>query len=173
MQHLILGILEYLNICVRIILEISVDIPLHQLSSIIQLLHLLRVSFCFRNLDNVEEIGTCSYINHVITMTTLYIQQVSEYAMARRMTTIFIRTLKGLSSGSKLRLKLILRIVCSLGNQILKLKSAMMYIQIQTGYVFLQALLSFLFVLVLCFPFSLSSGLGFWKGKRGEVFLLF
>uniref|UniRef100_A0A8D1SIS5 Cytochrome P450 family 20 subfamily A member 1 n=1 Tax=Sus scrofa TaxID=9823 RepID=A0A8D1SIS5_PIG len=28
-----------------------------------------------RNLSNVEEIGTCSYINHVITMTTLYIQQ--------------------------------------------------------------------------------------------------
>uniref|UniRef100_A0A667HB29 Neurobeachin like 1 n=1 Tax=Lynx canadensis TaxID=61383 RepID=A0A667HB29_LYNCA len=30
--------------------------------------------FC-SNLSNVEEIGTCSYINHVITMTTLYIQQ--------------------------------------------------------------------------------------------------
>lgn len=29
-----------------------------------------------RNLANVEEIGMCSYINHVITMTTLYIQQV-------------------------------------------------------------------------------------------------
>lgn len=29
-----------------------------------------------RNLSNVEEIGTCSYINHIITMTTLYIQQV-------------------------------------------------------------------------------------------------
>uniref|UniRef100_A0A3P8W3D0 Neurobeachin-like 1 n=1 Tax=Cynoglossus semilaevis TaxID=244447 RepID=A0A3P8W3D0_CYNSE len=28
-----------------------------------------------RNLANVEEIGTCSYINHIITMTTLYIQQ--------------------------------------------------------------------------------------------------
>ncbi|KAJ7408040.1 neurobeachin like 1 [Willisornis vidua] len=28
-----------------------------------------------RNLANVEEIGMCSYINHVITMTTLYIQQ--------------------------------------------------------------------------------------------------
>ncbi|KAM3585663.1 uncharacterized protein V6R79_023778 [Siganus canaliculatus] len=28
-----------------------------------------------RNLSNVEEIGTCSYINHIITMTTLYIQQ--------------------------------------------------------------------------------------------------
>lgn len=29
-----------------------------------------------RNLSNVEEIGTCSYINHIINMTTLYIQQV-------------------------------------------------------------------------------------------------
>ncbi|TRY98711.1 hypothetical protein DNTS_010265 [Danionella cerebrum] len=28
-----------------------------------------------RNLSNVEEIGACSYINHIITMTTLYIQQ--------------------------------------------------------------------------------------------------
>ncbi|XP_030637055.1 neurobeachin-like protein 1 [Chanos chanos] len=28
-----------------------------------------------RNLSNVEEIGTCSYINHIITLTTLYIQQ--------------------------------------------------------------------------------------------------
>ncbi|XP_054646367.1 neurobeachin-like protein 1 isoform X2 [Dunckerocampus dactyliophorus] len=28
-----------------------------------------------RNLSNVEEIGTCSYINHIIAMTTLYIQQ--------------------------------------------------------------------------------------------------
>uniref|UniRef100_A0AAY4EZ49 Neurobeachin-like protein 2 n=1 Tax=Denticeps clupeoides TaxID=299321 RepID=A0AAY4EZ49_9TELE len=28
-----------------------------------------------RNLSNVDEIGTCSYINHIITMTTLYIQQ--------------------------------------------------------------------------------------------------
>uniref|UniRef100_A0A3B1IPW5 Neurobeachin like 1 n=1 Tax=Astyanax mexicanus TaxID=7994 RepID=A0A3B1IPW5_ASTMX len=28
-----------------------------------------------RNLSNVEEIGTCSYINQIITMTTLYIQQ--------------------------------------------------------------------------------------------------
>ncbi len=29
-----------------------------------------------RNLSNVEEIGACSYLNHIITMTTLYIQQV-------------------------------------------------------------------------------------------------
>ncbi|XP_026552542.1 neurobeachin-like protein 1 [Pseudonaja textilis] len=43
-----------------------------------QALTLLLVKFFIilcRNLDNVEEIGTCSYINHVITMTTLYIQQ--------------------------------------------------------------------------------------------------
>lgn len=95
MQPLIVCILGYLNICVGIILEISIDIHFHQSTSIIQLLHLLHVSFCFRNLDNVEEIGTCSYINHVITMTTLYIQQVNEFAMARRMTTICIRTVKG------------------------------------------------------------------------------
>ncbi|XP_069082133.1 neurobeachin-like protein 1 isoform X2 [Pleurodeles waltl] len=43
-----------------------------------QALSLLLVKFFIivcRNLDNVEEIGSCSYINHVITMTTLYIQQ--------------------------------------------------------------------------------------------------
>ncbi|XP_058888101.1 neurobeachin-like protein 1 isoform X1 [Acipenser ruthenus] len=43
-----------------------------------QTLSLLLVKFLIvvcRNLSNVEEIGTCSYINHVITMTTLYIQQ--------------------------------------------------------------------------------------------------
>ncbi|MBZ3888746.1 Neurobeachin-like protein 1 [Sciurus carolinensis] len=43
-----------------------------------QALSLLLVKFFIilcRNLSNVEEIGTCSYINHVITMTTLYIQQ--------------------------------------------------------------------------------------------------
>lgn len=34
------------------------------------------ILFSYRNLSNVEEIGTCSYINYVITMTTLYIQQV-------------------------------------------------------------------------------------------------
>nr|XP_023698354.1 neurobeachin-like protein 1 isoform X3 [Paramormyrops kingsleyae] len=41
-------------------------------------LSLLLVKFLIvvcRNLSNVEEIGTCSYINHVITITTLYIQQ--------------------------------------------------------------------------------------------------
>ncbi|XP_074857149.1 neurobeachin-like protein 1 isoform X3 [Carettochelys insculpta] len=43
-----------------------------------QALSLLLVKFFIilcRNLANVEEIGTCSYVNHVITMTTLYIQQ--------------------------------------------------------------------------------------------------
>ncbi|XP_043316225.1 neurobeachin-like protein 1 [Cervus canadensis] len=43
-----------------------------------QALSVLLVKFFIilcRNLSNVEEIGTCSYINHVITMTTLYIQQ--------------------------------------------------------------------------------------------------
>ncbi|XP_054827025.1 neurobeachin-like protein 1 [Eublepharis macularius] len=43
-----------------------------------QALSLLLVKFFIilcRNMANVEEIGTCSYINHVITMTTLYIQQ--------------------------------------------------------------------------------------------------
>ncbi|KAF2987476.1 hypothetical protein EK904_002517 [Melospiza melodia maxima] len=43
-----------------------------------QTLSLLLVKFFIilcRNLANVEEIGMCSYINHVITMTTLYIQQ--------------------------------------------------------------------------------------------------
>ncbi|XP_070436866.1 neurobeachin-like protein 1 isoform X1 [Equus przewalskii] len=43
-----------------------------------QALSILLVKFFIilcRNLSNVEEIGTCSYINYVITMTTLYIQQ--------------------------------------------------------------------------------------------------
>ncbi|OCT63836.1 neurobeachin-like protein 1 isoform X1 [Xenopus laevis] len=43
-----------------------------------QNLSLLLVKFFIiicRNLSNVEEIGCCSYINHVITMTTLYVQQ--------------------------------------------------------------------------------------------------
>ncbi|KFP64714.1 Neurobeachin-like 1, partial [Cariama cristata] len=43
-----------------------------------QALSLLLVKFFIilcRNLANVEEIGMCSYVNHVITMTTLYIQQ--------------------------------------------------------------------------------------------------
>ncbi|KAG8432712.1 hypothetical protein GDO86_017090 [Hymenochirus boettgeri] len=45
-----------------------------------QNLSLLLVKFFIiicRNLSNVEEIGSCSYINHVITMTTLYVQQKS------------------------------------------------------------------------------------------------
>ncbi|KTG02748.1 hypothetical protein cypCar_00032338 [Cyprinus carpio] len=44
-----------------------------------QTLALLLLKFLIvicRNLSNVEEIGACSYINHIITMTTLYIQQV-------------------------------------------------------------------------------------------------
>ncbi|XP_059426100.1 neurobeachin-like protein 1 [Carassius carassius] len=43
-----------------------------------QTLALLLLKFLIvicRNLSNVEEIGACSYINHIITMTTLYIQQ--------------------------------------------------------------------------------------------------
>lgn len=36
----------------------------------------VRLDVSERNLSNVEEIGTCSYIIHIITMTTLYIQQV-------------------------------------------------------------------------------------------------
>ncbi|KAF7460504.1 hypothetical protein GHT09_019145 [Marmota monax] len=38
-----------------------------------------------RNLSNVEEIGTCSYINHVITMTTLYIQQLKSKKKEKEM----------------------------------------------------------------------------------------
>ncbi|XP_029923229.1 neurobeachin-like protein 1 isoform X1 [Myripristis murdjan] len=38
-----------------------------------------------RNLSNVEEIGTCSYINHVITMTTLYIQQLKSKTKEKEM----------------------------------------------------------------------------------------
>lgn len=43
-----------------------------------QTLALLLLKFLIvicRNLSNVEEIGACSYINHIINMTTLYIQQ--------------------------------------------------------------------------------------------------
>ncbi|XP_077472025.1 neurobeachin-like protein 1 isoform X2 [Stigmatopora argus] len=43
-----------------------------------QNLALLLVKFLIivcRNLSNVEELGTCFYINHIIAMTTLYIQQ--------------------------------------------------------------------------------------------------
>ncbi|CAL8289347.1 unnamed protein product [Lota lota] len=38
-----------------------------------------------RNLSNVEEIGTCSYINHVINMTTLYIQQLKSKTKEKEM----------------------------------------------------------------------------------------
>ncbi|XP_067349895.1 neurobeachin-like protein 1 isoform X4 [Channa argus] len=38
-----------------------------------------------RNLPNVEEIGTCSYINHIITMTTLYIQQLKSKTKEKEM----------------------------------------------------------------------------------------
>ncbi|XP_076871278.1 neurobeachin-like protein 1 isoform X2 [Brachyhypopomus gauderio] len=38
-----------------------------------------------RNLSNVEEIGTCSYINQVITMTTLYIQQLKSRTKEKEM----------------------------------------------------------------------------------------
>ncbi|XP_028319544.1 neurobeachin-like protein 1 isoform X2 [Gouania willdenowi] len=38
-----------------------------------------------RNRSNVEEIGTCSYINHIITMTTLYIQQLKSKTKEKEM----------------------------------------------------------------------------------------
>ncbi|KAA8579540.1 hypothetical protein FQN60_006633 [Etheostoma spectabile] len=38
-----------------------------------------------RNLSNVEEIGTCSYINHIITMTTVYIQQLKSKTKEKEM----------------------------------------------------------------------------------------
>ncbi|CAL8390340.1 unnamed protein product [Boreogadus saida] len=38
-----------------------------------------------QNLSNVEEIGTCSYINHVINMTTLYIQQLKSKTKEKEM----------------------------------------------------------------------------------------
>ncbi|XP_048664305.1 neurobeachin-like protein 1 isoform X11 [Marmota marmota marmota] len=53
-----------------------------------QALSLLLVKFFIilcRNLSNVEEIGTCSYINHVITMTTLYIQQLKSKKKEKEM----------------------------------------------------------------------------------------
>ncbi|XP_063285902.1 neurobeachin-like protein 1 isoform X1 [Pelobates fuscus] len=39
-----------------------------------------------RNLSNVEEIGCCSYINYVITMTTLYVQQLKSKTKEKEMT---------------------------------------------------------------------------------------
>ncbi|KAM6945740.1 LOW QUALITY PROTEIN: neurobeachin-like protein 1 [Aplochiton taeniatus] len=53
-----------------------------------QSLALLLVKFLIvvcRNLANVEEIGTCSYVNHVITMTTLYIQQLKSRTKEKEM----------------------------------------------------------------------------------------
>ncbi|XP_062302263.1 neurobeachin-like protein 1 isoform X3 [Osmerus eperlanus] len=53
-----------------------------------QNLALLLVKFLIvicRNLSNVEEVGTCSYINHVITMTTLYIQQLKSRTKEKEM----------------------------------------------------------------------------------------
>ncbi|XP_033620440.1 neurobeachin-like protein 1 isoform X2 [Fukomys damarensis] len=53
-----------------------------------QALSVLLVKFFIilcRNLSNVEEIGTCSYINHVITMTTLYIQQLKSKKKEKEM----------------------------------------------------------------------------------------
>ncbi|XP_043931342.1 neurobeachin-like protein 1 [Protopterus annectens] len=38
-----------------------------------------------RNLSNVEEIGTCSFINHVIALTTLYIQQLKSRTKEKEM----------------------------------------------------------------------------------------
>uniref|UniRef100_Q6ZS30-1 Isoform 1 of Neurobeachin-like protein 1 n=1 Tax=Homo sapiens TaxID=9606 RepID=Q6ZS30-1 len=53
-----------------------------------QALSILLVKFFIilcRNLSNVEEIGTCSYINYVITMTTLYIQQLKSKKKEKEM----------------------------------------------------------------------------------------
>uniref|UniRef100_A0A4W3HUZ0 Neurobeachin-like protein 2 n=1 Tax=Callorhinchus milii TaxID=7868 RepID=A0A4W3HUZ0_CALMI len=53
-----------------------------------QTLALILVKFLIiicRNLANVEEIGTCSYINHVITMTTVYIQQLKSKTKEKEM----------------------------------------------------------------------------------------
>uniref|UniRef100_A0A8C5N2A9 Neurobeachin like 1 n=1 Tax=Leptobrachium leishanense TaxID=445787 RepID=A0A8C5N2A9_9ANUR len=54
-----------------------------------QTLALLLVKFFIiicRNLSNVEEIGSCSYINHVITMTTLYVQQLKSKTKEKELT---------------------------------------------------------------------------------------
>ncbi|KAM8934102.1 neurobeachin-like protein 1 [Pelodytes ibericus] len=54
-----------------------------------QSLSLLLVKFFIiicRNLSNVEEIGSCSYINHVITMTTLYVQQLKSKTKEKEVT---------------------------------------------------------------------------------------
>ncbi|XP_029462161.1 neurobeachin-like protein 1 isoform X2 [Rhinatrema bivittatum] len=54
-----------------------------------QALSLLLVKFFIilcRNLSNVEEIGSCSYIIHIITMTTLYIQQLKSKTKEKEVT---------------------------------------------------------------------------------------
>ncbi|XP_053554652.1 neurobeachin-like protein 1 isoform X2 [Bombina bombina] len=54
-----------------------------------QALALLLVKFFIiicRNLSNVEEIGSCSYINHVITITTLYVQQLKSKTKEKEFT---------------------------------------------------------------------------------------
>ncbi|XP_075036253.1 neurobeachin-like protein 1 [Mixophyes fleayi] len=54
-----------------------------------QALSLLLVKFFIiicRNLSNVEEIGCCSYINYVITMTTLYVQQLKSKTKEKEVT---------------------------------------------------------------------------------------
>nr|XP_033801863.1 neurobeachin-like protein 1 isoform X2 [Geotrypetes seraphini] len=54
-----------------------------------QTLSLLLVKFFIilcRNLSNVEEIGSCSYIIHIITMTTLYIQQLKSKTKEKEVT---------------------------------------------------------------------------------------
>lgn len=75
-QNLALLLLKFLIIICRFILFFSKQTKDH----LIFLLSTFKndsIVFCIdRNLSNVEEIGTCSYINHIITMTTLYIQQV-------------------------------------------------------------------------------------------------
>lgn len=57
-----------------VIIDWILKLTLFELASV-HSVHLFSWYF-HRNLANVEEIGMCSYINHVITMTTLYIQQV-------------------------------------------------------------------------------------------------
>ncbi|XP_078407580.1 neurobeachin-like protein 1 isoform X1 [Cetorhinus maximus] len=56
-----------------------------------QMLALILVKFLIiicRNLANVEEIGTCSYINHVITMATVYIQQLKSKTKEKEMADL-------------------------------------------------------------------------------------
>lgn len=61
----------------RMIIDRTLKQTLFELASNCTLCTFLWFWCCLhRNLANVEEIGMCSYVNHVITMTTLYIQQV-------------------------------------------------------------------------------------------------